>query len=107
PFFSFTPTAPPDAPTLSHTPLFRSAGDIDAAEVELREAFAPGNLHRPPHQEVRGARERLPRGGQVRGVRIREPASVAVEHGTGEDRKSTRLNSSHVAISYAVFCLKK
>src|SRR5690625_2305019 len=36
-------------------------------------------------------------------------------HGTGEviivkdkkDRKSTRLNSSHVAISYAVFCLKK
>src|SRR5207253_11397587 len=26
---------------------------------------------------------------------------------TGIDRKSTRLNSSHVAISYAVFCLKK
>src|SRR5207253_3405695 len=25
----------------------------------------------------------------------------------GKDRKSTRLNSSHVAISYAVFCLKK
>src|SRR5437868_10425473 len=28
-----------------------------------------------------------------------------VEH--GQDRKSTRLNSSHVSISYAVFCLKK
>src|SRR5207253_9937031 len=27
--------------------------------------------------------------------------------GRTEDRKSTRLNSSHVAISYAVFCLKK
>src|SRR5690349_23108137 len=27
--------------------------------------------------------------------------------GTGRDRKSTRLNSSHVEISYAVFCLKK
>src|SRR5207253_6455416 len=27
--------------------------------------------------------------------------------GTPRDRKSTRLNSSHVAISYAVFCLKK
>src|SRR5690625_725842 len=27
--------------------------------------------------------------------------------GAAEDRKSTRLNSSHVAISYAVFCLKK
>src|SRR5439155_14666182 len=32
----------------------------------------------------------------------------AAEIGTGQqDRKSTRLNSSHVAISYAVFCLKK
>src|SRR5690349_22712806 len=28
-------------------------------------------------------------------------------HGGWEDRKSTRLNSSHVEISYAVFCLKK
>src|SRR5258705_10651801 len=26
---------------------------------------------------------------------------------TGQDRKSTRLNSSHLGISYAVFCLKK
>src|SRR5439155_24473878 len=29
------------------------------------------------------------------------------DHRAGGDRKSTRLNSSHVAISYAVFCLKK
>src|SRR5690625_6919133 len=32
---------------------------------------------------------------------------VAEGNGKDEDRKSTRLNSSHVAISYAVFCLKK
>src|SRR5690606_40043479 len=32
---------------------------------------------------------------------------VEMEVGTGKDRKSTRLNSSHVKISYAVFCLKK
>src|SRR2546430_10561523 len=31
----------------------------------------------------------------------------AVEVGVEEDRKSTRLNSSHSQISYAVFCLKK
>src|SRR5256885_8895338 len=32
----------------------------------------------------------------------------AVAHGVAEgDRKSTRLNSSHLVISYAVFCLKK
>src|SRR5207253_6947985 len=32
---------------------------------------------------------------------------VGQMHDRGADRKSTRLNSSHVAISYAVFCLKK
>src|SRR5690606_40632164 len=36
------------------------------------------------------------------------PASAAPRLGTtSSDRKSTRLNSSHVKISYAVFCLKK
>src|SRR3989442_5594357 len=44
------------------------------------------------------------------------PGPGVTEHGRGEleelghellDRKSTRLNSSHVRISYAVFCLKK
>src|SRR5690625_5472608 len=38
----------------------------------------------------------------VRGAGVRVP-----EGSTGRDRKSTRLNSSHVATSYAVFCLKK
>src|SRR5690625_1875298 len=33
--------------------------------------------------------------------------SAENNHETNKDRKSTRLNSSHVAISYAVFCLKK
>src|SRR5439155_20042044 len=32
---------------------------------------------------------------------------IELKRGDGVDRKSTRLNSSHVAISYAVFCLKK
>src|SRR5690625_500611 len=36
-----------------------------------------------------------------------EEAETLSEHGIALDRKSTRLNSSHVAISYAVFCLKK
>src|SRR5947207_4956422 len=37
---------------------------------------------------------------------LRHPNIVAI-YETGEDRKSTRLNSSHTVISYAVFCLKK
>src|SRR5437867_12780260 len=36
-----------------------------------------------------------------------QPAQHAHEEHTGVDRKSTRLNSSHRTISYAVFCLKK
>src|SRR5437870_13258612 len=35
------------------------------------------------------------------------PPSTSSRGPRGRDRKSTRLNSSHVAISYAVFCLKK
>src|SRR5699024_12573075 len=35
------------------------------------------------------------------------PASARFPPQVGQDRKSTRLNSSHVSISYAVFCLKK
>src|SRR5947207_15630007 len=42
-------------------------------------------------------------GGFVTEVRIDENQNVKA----GEDRKSTRLNSSHTVISYAVFCLKK
>src|SRR5437660_4772507 len=45
------------------------------------------DLPRDPHGQLPGAADALHRG---------DP-----------DRKSTRLNSSHVAISYAVFCLKK
>src|SRR5690606_42024614 len=60
-----------------------------------------------------GARD----GGRCRGRRRRLVVAVRTEHveqaqrddrdPDPEDRKSTRLNSSHVKISYAVFCLKK
>src|SRR5437868_13673280 len=43
-------------------------------------------------------------------ARRRQPRARRAERGdrrVGLDRKSTRLNSSHVSISYAVFCLKK
>src|SRR5690606_39557637 len=38
---------------------------------------------------------------------VRERVRAATGRRTARDRKSTRLNSSHVKISYAVFCLKK
>src|SRR3712207_7534596 len=39
-------------------------------------------------------------------LRVDRPVRLGAQ-GLGEDRKSTRLNSSHANISYAVFCLKK
>src|SRR5207244_8853423 len=41
------------------------------------------------------------------GERIDDPAAGGDAHRLERDRKSTRLNSSHQIISYAVFCLKK
>src|SRR3712207_8986450 len=70
-------------------------------------------------RSVRGRAERptgpgLPGGGQVPGRgggrhrAVQEPKRHARSSvGQAGDRKSTRLNSSHANISYAVFCLKK
>src|SRR5690625_5584710 len=44
--------------------------------------------------------------GAITRLNVRSRVLVWLGH-TFKDRKSTRLNSSHVAISYAVFCLKK
>src|SRR2546426_8482114 len=51
----------------------------------------------------------MPRGksGSRTAFRGCRAASPGVGPLSGEDRKSTRLNSSHLVISYAVFCLKK
>src|SRR3712207_8110942 len=43
----------------------------------------------------------------AKGVNLNPWQSVALWHSCRADRKSTRLNSSHANISYAVFCLKK
>src|SRR5207248_11023590 len=40
-------------------------------------------------------------------VRRHDATALTIECHTDQDRKSTRLNSSHRTISYAVFCLKK
>src|SRR5690625_6521409 len=52
---------------------------------------------------------RLPEGtaATVRDLVTQGAMGTAAILSADEDRKSTRLNSSHVAISYAVFCLKK
>src|SRR5699024_11276133 len=62
-----------------------------------------------------GSSEEATEGGELRVAYSAQPDSLDVHLSTaiiaaevmGQDRKSTRLNSSHVSISYAVFCLKK
>src|SRR5690606_34559822 len=48
----------------------------------------------------------VPLGSVVESINL-EPSMIRSVGGVNQDRKSTRLNSSHVKISYAVFCLKK
>src|SRR3712207_6941778 len=84
---------PPRSTLFPYTALFRSRG-------EHSRAWTP-----PP------VRPRSPRvsGGAARRVAHREPGEGdgGDEEPEVADRKSTRLNSSHANISYAVFCLKK
>src|SRR5689334_24810668 len=72
---------PPRSTLFPYTTLFRSRPLERRSRLVLR---APGGLERAPAASRRGDRP-----------------------GRGGDRKSTRLNSSHSSISYAVFCLKK
>src|SRR5690625_5592184 len=79
-----------------YTTLFRSDANVaaDADRVQVDPVSGLEQIKRLVHITQR------PIGRTPRSV-------VATYTGLFEDRKSTRLNSSHVAISYAVFCLKK
>src|SRR5438067_8579170 len=76
-FFFLIIRRPPRSTLFPYTTLFRSVVDEDAA----------GGRHVEAGEN--------PQGGALAGLDM------------PTDRKSTRLNSSHVSISYAVFCLKK
>src|SRR2546430_11097809 len=95
---------PPRSTLFPYTTLFRSQLRILCA---LRSrAHCPPNAQ---HPLVARLAERLVGGGVLLSVGddLRDAVAVA-EVDEGElDRKSTRLNSSHSQISYAVFCLKK
>src|SRR3712207_7555208 len=88
---------PPRSTLFPYTTLFRSAGlgqllhDHDLAGLGDRADVARHVVAQRLHQLVAGVR----------------PALAEDHERDDEDRKSTRLNSSHANISYAVFCLKK
>src|SRR5256885_2854481 len=91
---------PPRSTLFPYTTLFRSGRDVVVGEVDhLRHPeHVLVVLHPPLHRTELDVADDVVDGQQPR---------VAVGRGDLADRKSTRLNSSHLVISYAVFCLKK
>src|SRR5256885_11919524 len=83
-FFFLMIRRPPRSPLFPYTTLFRSPSPLPRSTCSLC-APARSTISSPVRP-------------------WRPPSSPAA---ATEDRKSTRLNSSHLVISYAVFCLKK
>src|SRR3712207_9005781 len=94
---------PPRSTLFPYTTLFRSERGYKALKLD---PFGPGHLELERSEKLRAV-------ALVEAVRDAigpEPEILLEMHGRfspATDRKSTRLNSSHANISYAVFCLKK
>src|SRR2546430_5345008 len=87
---------PPRSTLFPYTTLFRSQSGIVQVEPEqpLPESRLAQTVERGRRQHEQHKHEHA----HILSARFRQ---------SGKDRKSTRLNSSHSQISYAVFCLKK
>src|SRR3712207_8227197 len=96
---------PPRSTLFPYTTLFRSAVAVGGLDVDVER----GAAGQAACERGRGVQRQ-----QLAVVHDRDPVGergglvhVVCGQDDGEDRKSTRLNSSHANISYAVFCLKK
>src|SRR5256885_6617859 len=90
---------PPRSTLFPYTTLFRSARWRAEAQL-LAGPYAPGAAYfarSPRSRDLVRAAEAYEKAGDTASARLT----------ADRDRKSTRLNSSHLVISYAVFCLKK
>src|SRR3712207_7717817 len=88
---------PPRSTLFPYTTLFRSR----------TRTLQHGRSRRSSRQTFRRLSGRSARRGRKREPRFSRRGDEARDGGGRLDRKSTRLNSSHANISYAVFCLKK
>src|SRR2546426_1190282 len=99
-FFFLMIRRPPRSTLFPYTTLFRSGEDAARPQLDaqrLHQGVDPGLAGAVAGHQRQPAERRQAGDGH-------EMAAAAAEH---PDRKSTRLNSSHLVISYAVFCLKK
>src|SRR3712207_8884360 len=91
---------PPRSTLFPYTTLFRSVADL--LEVDQVVVEHPAD----DLDELGGTKDGVAGGAGPDGGRLEAQEGAGFLAG-GRDRKSTRLNSSHANISYAVFCLKK
>src|SRR5699024_12674205 len=99
-FFRHT-RRPPSSTLFPYTTLFRSS-------ARKSNQFCPGLMRN--RFDVPKRNQRIVFSGDnpfFAGVALKNSFPIFSAFHAFEDRKSTRLNSSHVSISYAVFCLKK
>src|SRR5256885_10011544 len=89
---------PPRSTLFPYTTLFRSLGRErnEEASLAMREHLASTLRNLASISDLLGP-----------GAASPEPSRTSSRIPSRTDRKSTRLNSSHLVISYAVFCLKK
>src|SRR2546430_13445519 len=92
---------PPRSTLFPYTTLFRSLAGFEVGMREL-EHGAHGEARRLGESKLQRGRDEV-----LLLLHLVEVARARVACLVPEDRKSTRLNSSHSQISYAVFCLKK
>src|SRR5207249_11041158 len=91
---------PPSSTLFPYTTLFRSRGHLLLTSVSYYRpnAYQAFVAWLDPAESVVPERDLLAPG---------QSQTQEFQQALSQDRKSTRLNSSHVSISYAVFCLKK
>src|SRR3712207_8893614 len=93
---------PPRSTLFPYTTLFRSREGYEALEEYGARAIIPPRRDAKIWRHGNSTGEPWRRGENLRAMR-----RLGRRQWKQEDRKSTRLNSSHANISYAVFCLKK
>src|SRR5205807_10454609 len=95
---------PPRSTLFPYTTLFRSHAEGRAEEVQV---FADAHVVVGAERVGHVTHQPLDLPGLANAVRAGDRGRTARGSHARQDRKSTRLNSSHLVISYAVFCLKK
>src|SRR5690606_39431075 len=98
------PPPPPTSPLFPYTTLFRSNPQGLTWTYEYN---AAGDIVSETDFDDRVLTYRVDAAGRLAARTDALGGTISFERDQLGDRKSTRLNSSHVKISYAVFCLKK